>query len=90
MASANPGATPVNTGAGSVLTGKAPVGEIPVSSNFLFYSEIPFNSGTTLLNFGAIPVHSFPINQDVPVSSVTTNFSHQITEKLNDKNFIFW
>ena len=90
MASANPGATPVNTGAGSVLTGKVLAGEIPVNSNFLFYSEILINSGAVLNNFGVIPVNSFPMNQDVPVSSVMTNFSHQIIKKLNDKNFLLW
>lgn len=58
-------------------TGAVPTGKIPA------YSEIAFNSGV-------IPVHSFQMNQDVTVASVTKNFSHQITEKLNDKNFLLW
>ena len=37
------------------------------------------------------PVTSVPMNQDVPPSSLSmTNFSQQITEKLNHKNFLLW
>ena len=37
------------------------------------------------------PVTSVPMNQDLPPSSLSMmNFSQQITEKLNDKNFLLW
>ena len=50
MASANSGATLVNTGA-------VPTSEIPINSEIPFYSEIPINSGTIPNTIGAITVN---------------------------------
>ena len=52
------------------------------------------NSGATLVNTSGpipTPIHTVLMNQDV--SSMlfpTTNFSHQIAWKLDDKNFLLW